>query len=71
MSALSDLGDAIERALDECPVSDVLSILIGAFVGVTVEMVRRQGEDPTKAITIDGGIQRDVTISETKKGGAK
>lgn len=68
MTALSDLGDAIERALDECAVSDVLSVLVGTVVGVTVEVVRRKGGDPSNVITIDGGDQRDLTISAAKQG---
>ena len=63
MSALKTLGDAIERALEECPVSDVLSILTGYLVGLTVELVRRQGEDTNKSITLSGGDQRDITIA--------
>jgi hypothetical protein len=66
MSALNDLGAAIERAIDECPVSDVLSILTGSLVGLTVELVRRQGEDVNKSITLNGGDQRDITISPPK-----
>ena len=64
--ALENLGAAIERALDECPVSEVLSILTGSLVGLTVELVRRQGEDINKPITLNGGDQRDITISPPK-----
>lgn len=64
--ALENLGAAIERALDECPVSDVLSVLTGSLVGLAVELVRRQGEDINKSITLDGGDQRDITISPPK-----
>lgn len=66
MSALKALGKAIEQALDECPVSDVLSVLTGSLVGLTVELVRRQGEDINKAITLNGGDQRDITILPPK-----
>jgi len=66
MSALNDLGTAIERTLAESPVSDVLSILTGSLVGLTVELVRRQGEDINKPITLNGGDQRDITISPPK-----
>lgn len=66
-SAIENLGAAIERALDEAPVSDVLSILTGAFVGLTVEVVRRQGHDVANAITVDGGAQRDITIHPPKE----
>lgn len=66
MIALKTLGGAIERALEECPVSDVLSILTGSLVGLAVELVRRQGEDTNKSITLSGGDQRDITIGPPK-----
>ena len=63
MSAAHDrLGSAITTALDELPASDVLSILTGSFVGLTLELLRRQGHDTSKAVKIDGGKQRDITI---------
>ena len=64
---MHNLGAAIARALDEAPVSDVLSVLTGAFVGLTVEVVRRQGHDVSKEIRVDGGQQRDVTIHPEKE----
>jgi hypothetical protein len=66
MSALENIGKAIEQALDEEAVSDVLSVLTGAFVGLTVEVVRRQGHDINKEIKVDGGDQRDITIHAPK-----
>lgn len=63
---LAAMGEAIENALDACNVADVLSIITSAFVGLTVELVRRQGEDTNKPIIIDGGDQRDVTIHPPK-----
>jgi len=69
MSALADMGDAISRAVEECPVEDVLSVITGAFVGLTIELVRHNGHDPEANITINGGDQRDITI-HAKKGGA-
>ncbi len=63
---LDKLGDAIKQALDEAPVSDVLSILTGAFVGLTLEVVRRQGHDVNKEIKVDGGQRRDITIHAPK-----
>jgi hypothetical protein len=67
MSALENLGAAIAKALDEAPVSDVLSILTGSFVGLTVELVRRQGHDVSKEIKVDGGDNRDITIHAVKE----
>lgn len=66
MSKVGKLGAAIERALDECPVSEVLSVLTGALVGLSVELVRRKGHDISKEIRLDGGDQRDITIHPPK-----
>lgn len=66
-TAIGKLGAAIERALDDAPVSDVLSILTGAFVSLTLELVRRQGYDVSRQIKIDGGHNRDITIHEPKE----
>lgn len=65
--ALENLGGAISQALDEAPVSDVLSILTGAFVALTVELVRRQGHDVSQKIEVDGGHERDITIHAPKR----
>ncbi|SAK65896.1 hypothetical protein AWB80_03115 [Caballeronia pedi] len=65
-TAIEKLGTAIEAALEEAPVGDVLSILTGAFVGLTIELVRRQGHDVEKEIKVDGGDQRDITIHAPK-----
>jgi len=66
VGALENLGDAIRRALDEEPVADVLSVLTGAFVSLTVELVRRQGHDVNQKIEIDGRTERDITIHAPK-----
>jgi hypothetical protein len=65
-SAIENLGDAISRALDEAPVSDVLSVLTGAFVALTVELIRRKGLDVNQKIEVDGGHERDITIHAPK-----
>lgn len=66
-TAIAKLGAAIEHALEEAPVSEVLSILTGAFVGLTVELVRRKGHDINKEIKVDGGQNRDITIHAPKE----
>jgi hypothetical protein len=66
MNAIDRLSDAISEALDSAPVSEVLTVLTGVFVGLTVELVRRQGHDVTKEIKVDGGQQRDITIHPPK-----
>jgi hypothetical protein len=66
MSAINKLGQAIEDALEGAPVADVLTVITGAFVGLTTELVRRNGGDLSLAITIDGGANRDITIHAPK-----
>lgn len=44
----------------------MLTVITGAFVGLTVEMVKRAGHDISKPITVDGGKQRDITIHPPK-----
>lgn len=66
MTPIEKLGQAISDALDEAPAADVLTVITGAFVGLTVEMVRRAGHDISKPITVDGGKQRDITIHGPK-----
>lgn len=54
-----------ERALMDLAREDVsiaLSVLTGCFVGLTLEVLRRQGHAPEGDIKIDGGDQRDITI---------
>jgi len=65
-TAIKRLGTAIEQALDEAPASDVLCILTGSFVSLTLELLRRQGHDVAKEIKIDGGSERDITIHAAK-----
>jgi hypothetical protein len=63
---LAKVEDAIERALEQAPVTDVLAVVTGAFVGLMVEVVRRRGLDTSKEINVDGGVNRDITIHPTK-----
>lgn len=65
-TAIEKLGTAIVQALNEAPATDVLSILTGSFVSLTLELLRRQGHDVTTAIKIDGGSERDITIHAPK-----
>lgn len=66
MTEIEKLGQAISDALDKAPAADVLTLLTGAFVSLTVELVRRQGHDVDREIRIDGGEQRDITIHAPK-----
>lgn len=69
MKAIEYLGEAIERALEEAPVADVLQLITGVFVGLTVELLRREGHDPNTEIRVDGGERRDITIHAPKTRG--
>lgn len=64
--ALGELSNAISNALRDADVSDVLAALTGAFVGLTLEVIRRQGYDVNKEIKVDGGKNRDITIHAPK-----
>ncbi|MBU9502881.1 hypothetical protein KTE68_22275 [Burkholderia multivorans] len=65
-AAIEALGEAIDRALDDASVTDVLAFVTGVFVGLTLELVRRAGHDVNKEIRIDGVEQRDITIHAPK-----
>lgn len=65
-SGVDALGAAIERALDDAPVSDVLSVITGTFVSLVAELTRRAGRDANEQIKVDGGAQRDITIHAAK-----
>lgn len=65
-SGVDALGAAIERALDDAPVSDVLSVITGTFVSLVAELTRRAGHDANEQIKVDGGAQRDITIHAAK-----
>ena len=58
-----------EKALLELASEDfstALSVLTGCFVGLTIELLRRNGCAPNGDIKIDGGDQRDITIHPPK-----
>jgi hypothetical protein len=66
-AAISELGDAIVKALDRADVQDVLALLTGSFVSLTLELCRREGCDTSKEIRLDGvGTRRDITIHAEK-----
>jgi len=63
VSAFENLVNVISEALDTEPVSDVLGVLAGCLIGLATELARRSGNDPGKAITIEGGVdERRLTI---------
>jgi hypothetical protein len=64
--AIDKVAAAVEDALaDESP-QEVLAFLIGSFVGLTVELARRNGANPSREIKIDGGKSRDIAIHAEK-----
>lgn len=65
-SPIDKLGAAIEAAVRDAPTYDVLSVITGTFVSLTVELVRRQGHDVNLPITVNAGPNRDVTIHPPK-----
>ena len=52
--------------LIEVDPAQALQLITGMFVGLTVELVRRQGEDASRDILIDGCGRRDITIHASK-----
>lgn len=66
INAVDGLRSAIDYALENASTSEVLAMLTGSFVGLTTEVVRRQGLDANGEIRIDGGARRDVTIHSLK-----
>jgi hypothetical protein len=64
--AIERLGDAIATAVQTADTQDVLALLTGSFVSLTLEMLRREGHEPTGAIFLDGGENRDITIHGQK-----
>jgi ketosteroid isomerase-like protein len=65
-AAIDKLGAAIAEAVSSADVQDVLALLTGTFVALTLEMLRREGHDPKGDILLDGGENRDITIHKAK-----
>jgi ketosteroid isomerase-like protein len=65
-AAIDKLGAAIAEAVSNADVQDVLALLTGTFVALTLEMLRREGHDPKGDILLDGGENRDITIHKAK-----
>jgi hypothetical protein len=69
MNDIEKIHQAIDRALMTSPLSDVVCAITGEFVGLMVEIVRREGQDANKEIVLDGG-PRNITIHPPKAGAA-
>ena len=61
MTAIDELSEAIENAVGE-DAKGTLSILTGAFVGLTLGLLKQAGHEPVGDITIDSNGGRDITI---------
>ncbi len=72
MTTTKDITDTIKRALRDNPANEVLSVVLGNFVGLMLALTEQAGHDPEKAITIKGAPGRDVTIhaAASQEGGA-
>lgn len=57
---------AFDAYLDEVGVADALSTATTIFVSLFVSYTKARGHDADRAITIDGGDNRDITIHATK-----
>lgn len=67
MSKLDDIATAIENAIDEEPMSEVLSAVTGCFVGLLEGLAKQKGFNPDESITVAGGPhRRDITLHATK-----
>lgn len=65
--AMERMAAAIEKAIGEAPIEDVLTIVTGTFVSLTIALMRHYGHDPNLPILIDGGPKnRDITIHPPK-----
>lgn len=66
MSAAENFENALVRLVEE-DAQTALCLVTGAFVGLTLELIRRQGHEPVGDVFIDGGESRDITIHAAKK----
>lgn len=64
--AHDDFTDAFDRFLGQVGMADAMSVATGMFVSLVVGYLKHKGEDIDKAITINGGDQRDITIHAPK-----
>ena len=63
---MEKLDKAVREALATEDAGEVLKFLTGAFVGLTVALLERQGHITSNEIHIDGGARRDITIHAEK-----
>lgn len=65
-SAVQNFEGALLHLVEE-DAQTALCLLTGAFVGLTLELIRLQGHEPVGDVFIDGGESRDITIHAAKK----
>lgn len=69
MSDYSEAAERFESAIVDMVGIDyagTLSLVTGVFVGLALEVLRRNGHNPEGEVRIDGGESRDVTIHAAK-----
>lgn len=66
MNAVENFENALLRLVEE-DAQTALCLVTGAFVSLTLELIRRQGHEPVGDVLIDGGESRDITIHAAKK----
>ncbi len=66
MSKLEAIAAAIESAIDDEPMSQVLATVAGCLVGLMEGLAAKRGFNPDEAMTINGGVNRDITIHAVK-----
>ena len=67
MSTAEDFERVLMRMVEE-DAATALCLITGAFVGLTLELIRQKGHEPVGDVLIDGGKNRDITIHATKEG---
>ena len=66
MSAADDFTDAFDALIKEMGPANALVVITGAFVSLTLAVVKNAGHSIGGDLKIDGGKQRDITIHAPK-----
>lgn len=66
-----DFLAAFDKYLDEVGITDALSTATSIFVSLVVSYTEHMGHDSSKPITINGDVNRDVTIHPPKPNSQK
>lgn len=66
MRTADDFTDAFDALIDEMGPIDALAVITGAFVSLTLAVVKNAGHSVEGDLRIDGGENRDITIHAPK-----